>query len=380
MYAGSNCPWEGAGMMIAFERGRRLRRVPEFDIQNWRMVAVRPDSFSLRPGGYTLFNRCLLMLFAVGVAGLIWFSAVREQGVAMSARLGLDVETAGFALAALLGLMGTMAPLSCLWTHLVIERNARNDLVVRGWGIVLPFRKAWPLSAFRQINIHADEMYYRHRHGRHHEGWRFSASLLPAPPIDGVRPPVGAEYLSSFGVVFHIFRQRERPFGRLPAPVEEFIRNLQKVTGLRCGTPTVHERSPSGRSHIEQATTLDGQRLEGPVYRSREEMPEDVRASFDRMARDGRMDGTYVRHEHIQTSKDHGSVRTYDSLDEVPPEIRSQIEAARKGAMAPGTHRFVSQTITIRDAAGTVHTYHSPDEMPPDVRARYEEVRRRLGQ
>lgn len=363
-------------MMIAFERGRRLRRVPEFDIQNWRMVAVRPDSFSLRPGGYTLLNRFLLMVFAVGVAGFIWFSAVQEQGVAMPARLGLNVETAGIALAALLGLLGVMAPLSCLWTRLVVERNARNDLVVRGWGTVLPFRRVWPLSAFRQINIHADEMYYRRRYGRHHEGWRFSASLLPTPRMDGVRPHIGAEHLSSFGVVFHIFRQRERPFERLPAPVEGFIKNLQNVTGLRCGTPTVHERSPSGRSGIEHATTLDGQRLNGPVYRSREEMPEDVRASFDRMARDGRTEVTSVRHERIQTSDGHGSVRTYDSLDEVPPEMRSQIEAARKGAMAPGTHRFVSQTITVRDAAGTVHTYHSPDEMPPDVRARYEEARR----
>jgi hypothetical protein len=191
---------------------------------------------------------------------------------------------------------------------------------------------------------------------------------------------MGAERLSSMGVVFHVYRQRERPSGKLPVPVSEFIRNLQAVTGLRCGTPTVHERRPSGRSGIEQATTMDGQSLARGIYHSREEMPEDVRASFDQMMSEGRSENLFSSHrEHIEVDDGQGGVRTFDSLDDAPPEIRARIESLRSGAMPPGPNELLSQIITVRDAQGNVRTYHSLEEMPPDVRARYEEARHRAG-
>ncbi len=72
---------------------------------------------------------------------------------------------------------------------------------------------------------------------------------------------------------------------------------------------------------------------------------------------------------------DTGEERVYDSLDDVPPEIRERIEALR-AAGGPGT---TQQTFTFKDASGQERTYHSVEEMPPDVRAIYERLLKEHG-
>lgn len=84
---------------------------------------------------------------------------------------------------------------------------------------------------------------------------------------------------------------------------------------------------------------------------------------------------TVRRAEHIEVVDENGRKRVYSSLDEAPPEIREQIEAARAQA-APAT---TQHTFTIRDASGHEQTYHSLDEMPPEVRAVYERVLKERG-
>ena len=49
-------------------------------------------------------------------------------------------------------------------------------------------------------------------------------------------------------------------------------------------------------------------------------------------------------------------------------EIRGKIEQARRDA-GPATTRT---KITVTDASGTTRTYDSVDEMPPDIRQMYE--------
>ncbi len=70
-----------------------------------------------------------------------------------------------------------------------------------------------------------------------------------------------------------------------------------------------------------------------------------------------------------------GRRRVYHSLDEVPPEIREKIEAARARAR-PTTTRH---TFTMRDASGVERTYDSIDDMPPEVRAIYERMLKERG-
>ena len=84
-----------------------------------------------------------------------------------------------------------------------------------------------------------------------------------------------------------------------------------------------------------------------------------------------------------------GEQHEYSSIEEVPPEIRSEIEAIEKeAALEKGNELSVTETsqagnaITsktihrknisvykIIDDSGVERTYHSLEEMPPEIRA-----------
>lgn len=61
-----------------------------------------------------------------------------------------------------------------------------------------------------------------------------------------------------------------------------------------------------------------------------------------------------------------------DSTDDLPPEIRERIEAIR-AELPPGAASGTFYHVT--DSAGQDQTYQSLDEMPPDVRASFEHLR-----
>jgi len=67
-----------------------------------------------------------------------------------------------------------------------------------------------------------------------------------------------------------------------------------------------------------------------------------------------------------------GQLTTYDSLDEVPAEIRTRIEQACAGTGAPPLK------ITATDASGCTRTYDSVEEMPAELRAIYERAMKEL--
>jgi hypothetical protein len=93
----------------------------------------------------------------------------------------------------------------------------------------------------------------------------------------------------------------------------------------------------------------------------------------------------------IKTNKD-GERHEYNSLDQVPPEIRSEIEKleaeAEKAAFSASSssegasHKFVikktASLFRVKDAYGTERVYHSLEEMPPEIRAKFEKARDRL--
>jgi hypothetical protein len=96
----------------------------------------------------------------------------------------------------------------------------------------------------------------------------------------------------------------------------------------------------------------------------------------------------------IKTTGPDGQHHEYASLDELPPELRAEIEKAQAeglkqvfrssssdGLMAKVTTTFVSNRkvslFKVRDPSGNERTYHSLEEMPPDLRAAFEEAQRR---
>jgi hypothetical protein len=65
-----------------------------------------------------------------------------------------------------------------------------------------------------------------------------------------------------------------------------------------------------------------------------------------------------------------GELREYHSLDEVPVEYREKIRQARQAALSGQGGNVISVT----DASGKVQTYQSVEEMPPELRALYEKA------
>lgn len=96
----------------------------------------------------------------------------------------------------------------------------------------------------------------------------------------------------------------------------------------------------------------------------------------------------------IKTVGENGEQHEYASMEEVPPEVRSEIEALEKEAAqergkelsvtetSQTGNAFTSKTIKrkeisvykIIDESGVERTYHSLEEMPPDIRAAVEEA------
>jgi len=91
----------------------------------------------------------------------------------------------------------------------------------------------------------------------------------------------------------------------------------------------------------------------------------------------------------IKTVGEDGEQHEYSSMEEVPPEIRSEIEAIQKEAaqevgsefsvteISQAGNAITSKTIhrknisvyKIIDDSGVERTYHSLEEMPPEIRA-----------
>jgi hypothetical protein len=99
----------------------------------------------------------------------------------------------------------------------------------------------------------------------------------------------------------------------------------------------------------------------------------------------------------IRTTDADGTQHEYSSMEEAPPEIRSQLEALEKEAaqqkgsaisITESSQRgstFTSKVIQqknvsvykIVDESGAERTYHSLEEMPPEIRAAFEEAEKK---
>ena len=93
----------------------------------------------------------------------------------------------------------------------------------------------------------------------------------------------------------------------------------------------------------------------------------------------------------IKTNKD-GERHEYNSLEEAPPEIRSEIEKLQAEAQKEAvnvssssegpSHKFVmKKTVSlfkVKDAYGKERVYHSLEELPPEIRKAFEKAQDRL--
>jgi hypothetical protein len=93
------------------------------------------------------------------------------------------------------------------------------------------------------------------------------------------------------------------------------------------------------------------------------------------------------------TTDEDGQRHEYHSLDEVPPELRKEIEKLESEALKEGfrssssdgrttkiTTRITStktaSVFKVKDAEGNERIYHSLEELPPDIRAAFEQAQK----
>jgi len=95
----------------------------------------------------------------------------------------------------------------------------------------------------------------------------------------------------------------------------------------------------------------------------------------------------------INTTDEDGQRHEYHSLDEVPPELRKEIERLEseglkesfRSSSADGltikitTKSVGTKTVSlfkVKDAEGNERIYHSLEELPPDIRATVEQAQK----
>ena len=220
----------------------------------------------------------------------------------------------------LLAGFGILAPLSCLWQRIVVERDPRNNLVVRSL-VLLPKTTAFPIDGFRCATVLAQEVRTSRRTGNRPVGWRWRVVLAN----------------DTGGVEFWPDQQKHRPGPDTVSPrTAHFLQRLKLLTGLLCTKPQQVEWH-SGRAG---------------AYRTGRTL--------------------------VTTSEPVVERHVYRSPDEMPSHLRRRAEEMVTKARERGISSVTREQIMIRDSDGNAHTYNSVEEMPPDVRARYEEMRRRF--
>jgi hypothetical protein len=93
----------------------------------------------------------------------------------------------------------------------------------------------------------------------------------------------------------------------------------------------------------------------------------------------------------INTIDKDGQRHEYHSLEDVPPELREQIEKLQSEALKEGPSSTSSDGLTttfvttkkaslfkIKDAAGNERIYHPLEELPPEIRAAIDQAQNRI--
>lgn len=289
-----------------------------YDIRNWKQENVSGQAILMRPGMAVLSRRLGATGVAIVVIVLLASVYSSSSGLVRSGPYAGSVQGGLLLLMGMLAALGVLAPVSCLWSCLRIERTPRGDLAVHHRGIILASTREWSVRDFERIVPDVKEVLRTSRQKRFHIWW-FSANLIAATA-------------NSENIEFRLVEQKDASSLYFPQVVQKFSQSLSQLTGLPAvGFEGIVPVRSGGRSRVRVVSR-------GPVtnrqfFSSPDEMPPDIRARFEQL----------------------------------------KAEADMRGGS--GAFRNVSECITITQN-GETHTYHSVDEMPPEVRTRFEEVRR----
>lgn len=358
--------------------GRGARPQASYDFADW--AALPPSQLPsdaarivYRPGLKTFVQRLGGTIFAACIAAALFWLSHRLHAETQ----WRDMTTVCAALGGLVAFLGLVYPTSCLWLRFALDRDARGGLVVQA-GRVFPATRTWPAGWFSRVYVVAQPA----RAGGGRSGYRWCVRLKGTTEVE----------------FWPDFQEHPPTPGQFSPRTSEFLSALQKLTGLSCDAPVI-VGSYAAPSSGEGVSSVSLVHTEAGRFTSLDEVPEHLREEFRRLQAEAMSDpsslvspGSRVAGHITQTihfCDASGREHTYHSLEELPPEIRAQVEShvarAKPIAIPPdgfpeGLQMETSGSFSFRDAQGRERTYDSPDEMPPEVRAVYEEMRRDIGE
>ena len=91
----------------------------------------------------------------------------------------------------------------------------------------------------------------------------------------------------------------------------------------------------------------------------------------------------------IRTTGKDGQHHEYHSLDELPPELRQEVEkleseALKENSLSSSSNGLTARIVStksaslfkVKDADGNERIYHSVEELPPEIRAAFEQAQK----
>jgi hypothetical protein len=351
-----------------------------YDVRDWRVSAPGANILIYRPGLQTAGRRSVLSLLLLAVAGFVLYTAgllpdytvsgispagqQAERQQLHDARTGslqsyLRQKTTPDFIAAtaagLLALLGLLPLIAAFWESIRLQVDKHGRLVVqhtRFW----PGRRSFDRDAFSGLSYGIQEMAIRDRHHTVTDVfWRWFVQL---------RPVTGKDFLS-----FYPDSRPNRPgqFKRPPERVAQLGRLLEAWSGHRAEGPFVMEETAHRRGFFGSRTTLQSQPVvtHSSVAELNElppEMQDHVTAAIGSADHDGTTPAFVYKDR---------SGRTYNRLEDMP---REAIERMQKvlAESTPGIERRTIQKIRIKGPDGAEQVYDSLDDMPPELRRRIE--------
>ena len=272
-------------------------------------------------GAGTIAARPTLINFVkrFGAALLIWFLLYLFY-LGFELPSWASATTSSRVLLGIGGVTGAAAlanPLSVLWQRLRIERDGCGDTVITSF-LFWPRTIRITQGSVASMPVVVTEERVRIKHSRRTVGWRWRVRL---------------EFVGG-SVEFWLDQSVSKPAGDSPpGRVKEFILALEAITGVRCMETQVAawEGRRRGFSLGVRRVTTAGPSTVRRTVGSLDELPPELRAQLEAAAQQAR-DGneSVVRYQKITVRDSDGRVQTYDSIDDVPLEIRSRLEAARR--------------------------------------------------
>lgn len=285
--------------------GRSRRPI---DVRYWKFRLSQPDTLIIRPTFRTFLHR-LWYTVALGALGYgIWQLGLYLPPYPLPESFYLEIAVATY-------IWAILAPVSCLWQNITIQRMGRQRLSIRRF-FVIPRTFSVPLHDILNISVIVSELHGRAYARNRYMRWRWRVLVLG----DGI------------GIEFWSDSQHERPDeGQLSSRTAQFVQALQKLIPVSYTGPQILDRRPMPRRPVQRVS----QRIEIPVaettrrrtYHSREEVPPEQRPEFDEMVQEAKRKGVDTVHRQRITIRDNkGNARTYNSAEDMPPKVREWYE------------------------------------------------------